>query len=219
MRELPAGDDAVVLDFSSAADPTAPGRAAQALRSAADRGMLRISDAVPTASSVLVQAEPGTGLDVLAVRRVLRDLPPPGPDNDAATVTALIVPVTYDGADLDELAALVGRTADDVVAAHTAIEWRVQFMGFAPGFGYLVPAAGPESARSLFTGLRRREQSRPAVPAGAVAAAAGYSAVYPRISPGGWFLLGRTDLDMWNVDATPPALLSAGRTVRFECAD
>ncbi|GAA4738538.1 allophanate hydrolase subunit 1 [Gordonia alkaliphila] len=220
MRELPAGDDAVVLDFSTTADPTAASRAAHTLRAAMAAGTLNISDAVPTATAVLVQAEPGTGLDVLAVRRILHAAPLPASSAArAADAPVVHIPVRYDGADLNDVAAAVGLAADEVIAAHTAIGWRVQFMGFAPGFGYLVPATGPAAARAVFADLTRRTQSRPAVPAGAVAVAAGYSAVYPRTSPGGWFLLGRTDIHLWDVASDPPALLAAGTTVRFECAD
>ena len=166
-------------------------------------------------ASAASSAEPGTGLDVLAVRRVLHR-----PHSAAATVGTgrqTSIPVYYDGADLREVADRTGLTPRGVIDAHTAVWWRVQFMGFAPGFGYLVPdpASAPDDA-ALFRAITRRSQSRPSVPAGSVAVAAGYSAVYPRSSPGGWFLLGRTALTMWNSRATPPSTLTAGTTVRFD---
>lgn len=225
MRELSAGDDAVLLDFSRVPEADAATRAAAVLTAAARTGDLVVDDIVPTAQTVLVQASPGTGLDVLAVRRALRSAErehalwgtgvssPGGPE-------AVIIPVHYDGADLAEVAELTRASIDDVIAAHHAISWRVQFMGFAPGFGYLVPGPdSPPSATALLAPVGRRAESRPAVPTGAVAIAAGYSAVYPRISPGGWFLLGHTDIPMWDDAAHPPALLAAGATVRFTCAD
>ncbi|GAA3968278.1 carboxyltransferase domain-containing protein [Gordonia caeni] len=220
MRELPAGDDAVVLDFSATSDPAAAAlTAAHRLRAAAAAGELAVGDVVPTAHAVLVQAEPGTGLDVLAVRRVLHRPHPAPVGTGAGDGRETQIPVHYDGADLRAVADHAGLTPQDVIDAHTAVSWRVQFMGFAPGFGYLVPESGPAQARAVFTALGRRAQSRPAVPPGAVAAAAGYSAVYPRTSPGGWFLLGHTDIEMWNVADEPPARLSAGDVVRFTCVD
>lgn len=120
----------------------------------------------------------------------------------------LVVPVTYDGEDLDAVADLSGMTRDALVAWHTGQVWTSAFCGFAPGFSYLTG-----TAPSL--DLPRRSTSRTAVPSGAVALAGEFSAVYPRTSPGGWQLIGRTDVPMWSLDRTPPALAPAGTRVRF----
>lgn len=95
-----------------------------------------------------------------------------------------------------------------MIAQHTAAVWRCAFVGFAPGFGYL------ESSDGRLTVPRRRE-SRAAIPPGAVALAGGYSAVYPRRSPGGWRLIGTTDAPLWDVDRDPPALIRAATRVQF----
>ncbi|MFI6042004.1 allophanate hydrolase subunit 1 [Nocardia sp. NPDC051321] len=129
------------------------------------------------------------------------------PDNESPD-DPLLVPVRYDGADLAEVARLLDRTEAEVIAEHTGTVWRCAFVGFAPGFGYL------ESPDARLT-VPRRPQSRTTIPAGAVALAGGYSAVYPRSTPGGWHLIGTTDLRMWDVDRDPPALIRAGRFVRF----
>ncbi|MCU1640844.1 MAG: Allophanate hydrolase [Nocardia sp.] len=118
------------------------------------------------------------------------------------------IPVRYDGADLPDVARLLGLTPAEVIAEHTGIVWRCAFVGFAPGFGYL------ESPDGRLT-VPRRTQSRTAIPRGAVALAGGYSAVYPRRSPGGWQLIGTTDLSMWDVDRDPPAVVRAGARVQF----
>lgn len=120
----------------------------------------------------------------------------------------VVIPVRYDGADLPEVARLLGVSESEVIAQHTGTVWRCAFVGFAPGFGYL------ESPDARLT-VPRRAQSRTAIPAGAVALAGGYSAVYPRRSPGGWQLIGTTDSSMWDVDRDPPALVRAGTVVRF----
>ncbi|MGU3292601.1 5-oxoprolinase subunit B family protein [Williamsia sp. M5A3_1d] len=228
MRELPAGIDAVLLDF---ADAEAPWRqallAADALRAAASDGALTgVLDIVPTAETVLVQGTPGTGLDRLGIRRVLRAAGASRSDDtsriDTADITAsaagqVTIDVDYDGTDLADVAATLGVDPAEVVAAHTDTLWRVQFMGFAPGFGYLVPATtGPTTATlDALCALGRRPESRSSVPAGSVAVAAGYSAVYPRSSPGGWNLLGTSEIALWDVARTPPATLAPGVTVRF----
>ena len=101
------------------------------------------------------------------------------------------VPVTYDGPDLDEVARATGLSVAEVVDLHSSTPHRVAFCGFMPGFAYLV---GLPSALHL----ARRTTPRPRVPAGSVAIAAGYSGVYPRESPGGWHLIGWTDVVLWD---------------------
>ena len=126
------------------------------------------------------------------------------------TLPLLKIPVVYDGADLPGVARGLGLTENELVARHTGTGWRVAFGGFAPGFGYLVPT---DSRWGL--SVSRRSTARTTVPAGAVALADGYSGVYPRVSPGGWQLIGRTNLRLWVSDRPSPALLGPGRRVMF----
>lgn len=215
MRELPAGSDAALLDFSAEPDPLdAVERAAAALHRAKDGGALpTIADVIPAAATILVQAHPGSGIDTLGIHRALRKAGTGTGELHDTDLPDLVIPVSYDGPDLPAVADLIGRTIDEVVEIHRTTRWRVAFTGFAPGFGYLVPHDDP--AHPLRE-VPRRNESRPRIPAGAVAVAAGYSAVYPRESPGGWHLIGHTDTPMWDIDATPPALLTPGRIVRFD---
>lgn len=118
------------------------------------------------------------------------------------------VPAVYDGEDLAEVAEALGLTTRGVVDGHTGQVWTAAFNGFAPGFSYLTGAT--DALR-----LPRRSTPRTAVPAGSVAIADRYSAVYPRVSPGGWHLIGRTDVVLWDAGRTPPALIAPGDTVRF----
>jgi KipI family sensor histidine kinase inhibitor len=128
-------------------------------------------------------------------------------------VTGLVrIPVVYDGPDLAEVADRSGLSAAEVIAAHTGPTWRVAFAGFAPGFAYLVGGDGRLA-------VPRRESPRTRVPPGSVALAAGYSAVYPRASPGGWQLIGHTDSAMWDLTRDPPALLRPGQRVQFSAAE
>ena len=116
--------------------------------------------------------------------------------------------MTYDGEDLRAVADLIGGTVDDVVRLHSEADYTVAFCGFSPGFAYL--AGLPERLH-----LSRRDRPRPRVPAGSVAIAAHYSAIYPSASPGGWHLLGRTNEVVWDVHAHPPTRLRPGSRVRF----
>lgn len=118
------------------------------------------------------------------------------------------IDVVYDGQDLDEVARLTGLSPEQVVAAHTAGPMRVGFGGFAPGFAYLV--GGDERLH-----VPRRHEPRTRVPAGSVGLAGEFSGVYPRDTPGGWQLIGRTDAVLWDVDRDPPALLVPGSWVQF----
>ena len=118
------------------------------------------------------------------------------------------IPVVYDGADLEAVAQLAGLSAEEVVERHTAAEYAVAFIGFAPGFAYLI--GGDERLA-----VPRLPKPRERVPAGSVAIAGPYSAIYPRDSPGGWRLLGRTSLTLFDPQRTSPALLASGDRVRF----
>lgn len=216
MRELPAGRDAVLLDFSGDPHPSvATLKAHSVLRAAVSAGLLPgVLDVIPAADTVLVQAEPGTGLDELSVRRALRRVDfTDGATDPSEELEPIAIPVHYNGIDLDEVAGRCGLPVAEVIAAHAETRWRVQFMGFAPGFGYLVPQHN--SIAKVLTSLPRRDVSRPHVPAGSVAVAAGYSGVYPRTGPGGWWILGSTDIALWDNNSARPALLRPGAVVRF----
>jgi KipI family sensor histidine kinase inhibitor len=126
----------------------------------------------------------------------------------------VVIPVTYDGADLEAVATQLGISAEAVMKLHRGGEYTVAFMGFSPGFPYLVAEDGDEALRLL--GLPRLGTPRTEVPAGSVAVAAGYCGIYPRSSPGGWNLLGRTDVVLFDAKRQAPALLEPGARVRFE---
>ncbi|WP_188897329.1 5-oxoprolinase subunit B family protein [Microlunatus endophyticus] len=126
----------------------------------------------------------------------------------ARAAEAVTIDVRYDGADLAEVADGLGLSTEELITHHTGQQWVVAFCGFAPGFGYLAPT-GPELR------VPRRSTPRTRVPAGAVAIADNWSAIYPTASPGGWQLIGSTDVRLFDVTADPPALLSPGTRVQF----
>ena len=198
MRILTASDHALLVEAADLDE-------AMRLNLAWD-GVRGVVERIPGARTVLVRFDPlvtsaADLADVLASTEI-----------DTAHLSAtgeVAVPVRYDGEDLDEAASLLSVSTAELVNRHLAADWKVAFSGFAPGFGYVV------SSDALFD-VPRRSSPRTRVPAGSVALAGQFTGVYPRESPGGWQLIGRTDALMWDIDRDPPALLSPGTTVRFE---
>jgi KipI family sensor histidine kinase inhibitor len=171
-----------------------------------DEGQLSAVDIVPAARTVLLDGVP----DATALAAAIRAWPPPAVTASAAGPLVRI-PTVYDGLDLPDVAQRWNTSPEGVVKRHTSIEFRVAFCGFAPGFAYL--AGLPADLR-----VPRHSEPRVSVPAGSVALADEYAAVYPAASPGGWRLLGRTDLVLFDLTADPPTTLRPGTRVRFEVA-
>ncbi|SFE58116.1 sensor histidine kinase inhibitor, KipI family [Actinopolyspora alba] len=220
MRILPCADAGLLVELDELEQVLALHAALS------ERSLPGVLDLIPAARTLLVSLDPERA-DRRALADEIRRVPLTG-TGAAGTQWAgtqrvetgsvgeelpdrgsLTVPVIYDGADLDAVAELTGLTPREVVLAHTGTEWRVAFGGFAPGFGYLV-GGDPRLE------VPRRAESRTGVPAGSVGLAGRFSGVYPRTSPGGWQLIGRTELEIWRTDRDPPALLRPGVRVRFE---
>ncbi|SDK90179.1 sensor histidine kinase inhibitor, KipI family [Actinopolyspora mzabensis] len=215
MRILPCADAGLLVELDELEQVLALHAALS------ERSLPGVLDLIPAARTLLVSLDPERA-DRRALAEEIRRVPLTGArsagtgsvgDQPAGGELAdrglLTVPVIYDGADLDAVAELTGLSPREVVDAHTGTEWRVAFGGFAPGFGYLV-GGDPRLE------VPRRAESRTGVPAGSVGLAGRFSGVYPRTSPGGWQLIGRTELEMWRTDREPPALLRPGVRVRFE---
>jgi len=163
-----------------------------------------VVDIVPAARTVMVSIDPARTslgqLQKVLEATVIRQ--------DRRAAGELVeIRVVYDGEDLADVAAVLGCSEDEVIRRHTGDEWTVAFCGFAPGFGYLTGRAG--------WNIPRRESPRTKVPAGSVALAGEFSGVYPRESPGGWQLLGHTDVPVFDIHREPAALLRPGVRVRF----
>ena len=190
----PAGDRAALVEVP---DNAAAVRLAQLLRTECEQ----LVDVVPGHCTVLA-----TWTDAPPDLRAFAEQVLGGATAPAGATVEL--PVRYDGPDLDEVARLTGLSPEEVVARHLAAETTVAFLGFQPGFAYLL-GVDPKLE------VPRLAEPRTHVPGGSVAIAGPYSGVYPRASPGGWRLLGRTSAVMFDADRTPPALLAPGDRVRF----
>jgi len=210
VRLLPYGDRAVLVEVGSTAEAVAWAAGLDALTGGGDEAGDVVEQVVPAARSVLVVARDGVGLP--ALRNLVARVDPVASADTLAEGELVEVPTVYDGEDLAEVASLTGMSQGDVVAAHTGQTWRVGFAGFAPGFGYLI---GEDDRLHV----PRRDEPHTRVARGSVGLAGEYSGIYPTASPGGWQLLGRTDLVLWDVDRDPPALLRPGVRVRFVDVD
>ncbi|WP_033197102.1 5-oxoprolinase subunit B family protein [Agromyces italicus] len=202
-RLLPSGESALLVECDGLDEVLA---LHDALAPERRPGVIEL---VPAARTLLVVVDPAVlPLESLAtwLRRIRVD---DAPATDAAAFGEAVVPVVYDGDDLDETAALLHVSPEELVARHLAASWRVAFGGFAPGFGYLV-------SDDWSFEVPRLGAPRARVPAGAVALAGAFAGVYPRQSPGGWRLIGRTDAVLWDAGRPEPAVLAPGRRVRFE---
>lgn len=199
------GDHALLLEFGNTAEVLA------ATAALADAELPGVVDIVPASKTVLLKLAGPRYREPTRQRFARLRIEHAAIEELTAPATRRVdveIDVIYDGEDLDEVARLSGLTPDDVVAAHTAVPMRIGFGGFAPGFAYLV--GGDERLH-----VPRRVEPRTRVPAGSVGLAGEFSGVYPRESPGGWQLIGRTEAVLWDVDRDPPALLIPGIWVQF----
>jgi KipI family sensor histidine kinase inhibitor len=166
-----------------------------------------VHDAVAAYEAVAVYFDPlecdARELATLLLRAATEDA-----DTPLAPPARHVIPVVYDGKDLDTVTAHTSLTREDVAEIHASLEYRVLAVGFVPGFAYL----GELDARLR---IPRRDTPRTRVPAGSVAIADAHTAVYPLTTPGGWHLIGRTAVPMFDASRSPPALLAVGDRVRF----
>lgn len=215
-RILDCGDAAFTIEFGNAIDPQLLA-GVNALDTAIARlqaggGLPGVIETMPTFRSLTVFFDP-----LLTGREALIATLQPLFAAAEAGATPLEgrrwrLPVCYEGdcaPDLAETAAAIGAGADEVVALHSGTEYRVYMLGFLPGFPFMGDL--PERLR-----LPRRAEPRVRVPAGSVAIATGLTAIYPWESPGGWHLLGRCPVPLFDAGRAAPSLLAAGDRVCFE---
>ncbi|MFI2105404.1 carboxyltransferase domain-containing protein [Isoptericola sp. NPDC019693] len=202
-RVLPARDDALLVEVDDLAHALALDASLRA------DPLPGVGQPVPGARTLLVPFDrwrlPAARLAERLRARAAAVAPLTGGPTGGRLVE---IPTVYDGEDLADVARLLGCSPEEVVRRHAGASWVVGFVGFAPGFAYLT---GDDATLVV----PRRESPRTRVPAGAVALAGPYSGVYPRASPGGWQLVGRTDVVTWDADRDPPTPWAPGDRVRF----
>jgi len=214
-RLLDAGDGAFTIEFGDRIDPALSARVAaldRAVRAAIAQGALPgVVETMPTFRSLTVLYDP-LRTRRAEVQAALGPLLAAGDDAAASAGRQWRLPVGYGGeagADLDELAAAAGLSREAVIDLHAGTIYRVYMIGFLPGFPFMGDLPAPLHRP-------RRAEPRLRVPAGAVAVANGLTAVYPWQSPGGWHLIGRCPVPLFDAAADQPSLLAPGDSVRFE---
>ena len=214
MLARPCGDQAVMIDLLREDAEAVRGTVLDAVlslhRALIAQQVPGIVDMIPAAQTLLVlldtrRISPVRFVEILDAITLF-----PASVGGGVAREAVEIPVLYDGPDLHAVAERAGLTVAGLIRAHTDTVWTAAFGGFAPGFFYLVPRGD-----RLLPDMPRRDEPRTKIPPGSVALAGEFSAVYPRQSPGGWQLIGTTDIPMWDVDRWQPSLLQAGDTVRF----
>jgi antagonist of KipI len=208
----PVGDAAVAVRIAGATAGETLGRvrnASEAVRAAAIPG---VTDVVASPGRVTVAYEPLVVADLDALQEQVAAVVAAAATAAGGAPARHVIPVAYDGPDLAEVCAGHGISQERFVAAHTEPDYLVEAIGFLPGFGYLA---------GLPAGLAtpRRATPRRVVEAGAVGIGGGQTGVYPFASPGGWNLVGRSDVRLFAAARLRPALFSVGDRVRFVAAD
>jgi inhibitor of KinA len=207
---LPLGDSAFTLVFGDTIDPSVHQRILAVARRLAQAPPQGVVEIVPAFTTISVWFDP-LQREASGLAAELLDI---GSDREASGSVESegkewVIPVRYDGPDLDTVAGRLGLSPGEIIARHQARIYRVFLLGFVPGFAFL----GRLDPALV---LPRRPTPRPRVPAGSVAIAGVQTGIYPIETPGGWHLIGRTDTVLFDPVRVPPALLDVGDTVRFE---
>jgi inhibitor of KinA len=209
-RFLAAGDTALVVEFGDRIDPEVSALVLALARRVAAAAIPGVIETVPTFRSLMLHYDPLTIGNAALKARVAPLLA-----NLQATASAgrhWRLPACYDsdlGPDLAEVAERTGLSVAEVIARHSGTTFQVYMIGFLPGFAYLGGLASELE-------LPRREVPRLKVAAGSIAIAMAMSVIYSIESPGGWNILGRTPVALWDLRREPAALVSAGDRVSFE---
>ena len=213
----PAGEGALLLRFGTEIDVGVNARVL-ACMSALDRALpAGVREVLPAYASLLVHFDPLVVSAAEVEQWCLEAAATASSDPGAAPGRVVEVPVKYGGEhgpDIDEVARLTGLgSADEVARVHSEADYRVYFLGFTGGFPYLGGLSGDLAS------VPRLDTPRQSVPGGTVGIAAGQTGVYPLSTPGGWHLLGRTGLQLFDAAQDPPAALRAGDTIKFVPSD
>lgn len=211
-RVLPVGDQAIVVEFGDTISPEINDRVYELLRRVEAAGDSHVTELVPTYRSLLVQYD-AESVSFDEMREILAPMLEPAETagHEAGTRTVFELPVAYGGEhgpDLEAVASHTGLSPEQIIEIHSSTAYRVFMLGFAPGFPYL---GGMDPAIAC----PRLKTPRTRVPAGSVGIAESQTGVYPNQSPGGWQLIGRTPVRLFDPTADPPAVILPGSFVRF----
>jgi inhibitor of KinA len=211
---LHAGDSCLVIEFGDTIDLTVNGKVQQLRRSLEKHPLPGMLEMVPTYRSLALYFDP-LATDTDRLLQTVRELALVTEDFPSGGGTVMIVPVLYggeEGPDLQTVASHNGLTVEDVIKRHSERDYYCYMLGFTPGFPYL---GGMDETIAT----PRLQNPRTLIPAGSVGIAGRQTGIYPIDSPGGWQLIGRTPLRLFDPDGEPPILIDAGLWVRFQPID
>lgn len=205
-RILPAGDRGLIAEFGDTIDEAVNERVHRLARRLEKQRLRGITELVPTYRSLLIHYDP----DRLSYHRLCRVLKRCRPEGTLAGTgkRVLEVPCLYDGEDLPAMTELTGLSREEIISIHSGTDYKIYMLGFLPGFVYL----GGLDKRIC---APRLSSPRTKIPAGAVGIGGSQTGIYPMESPGGWRLIGRTPLKMYDPGREKPVLCKAGEYIRF----
>lgn len=208
----PLGDMAILVRFGNTWNPAVHEQVRSFCALVEQARLDGVVEWIPAYVTVAIVYDPmRVTVDVLtgAIRTLLRDLETASGNHSPSRIVT--VPVCYGGAfgpDLPFVSAHTGLSEDEVIQMHSEGDYVVTMVGFAPGYPYI-------AGLSARLHVPRKSTPRTQVPAGSVAIAGGQTGIYPLSTPGGWQIIGRTPLPLFDVQAKPPSLLQMGDEVRF----
>jgi KipI family sensor histidine kinase inhibitor len=211
VRYLPAGDEAIVIEFGKTIDEEINNRVISMATSIRNKRIKGVREILPTYRSLMVFYNPKkiSYIKLVSTVKTLKFME--NNDEEEAKKT-LIVPCCYDGSfgpDLEDMSRELGLTREEIVKIHSGMEYKIYMMGFLPGFVYL----GGLDKR---INIPRLQTPRTRIPARSVGIGGAQTGVYPVDSPGGWRLIGSTPLDFYDIKRDKPILCEAGEYIKFK---
>ena len=214
MKILPCGDAAVTVEFGNEISPEI-GAMVRAFRNNVEKSRIKgIIELIPTFRSVTVCYDPCI-INYAKLTKKLTKLAPTGNEGASSGGRIFVIPVCYDGdfgCDLESVAEFTGLDREEIIKRHTAPDYQIYMLGFLPGFPYL-------GGLDKTIAAPRLESPRKEIPAGAVGIGGEQTGIYPLVSPGGWRLIGRTPVKVYDPNRAEPVLYAAGDYIRFKRID
>jgi len=214
MKILPCGDAAVTVEFGNDISPEI-GAAVRAFKKNVENSRIKgVTELMPTFRSVTVCYDPRIISYAKLIKKLAKLEPSVISDSSSGTRT-FVIPVCYDGefgADLDSVCELTGLDREEIIKRHTAPDYQIYMLGFLPGFPYL---GGLDKSIAC----PRLDSPRKEIPEGAVGIGGEQTGIYPLVSPGGWRLIGRTPVKVYDPSRSNPVLYEAGDYIRFKRID
>lgn len=202
MRFLPVNPNTMLVELDDLAQTLA---LFDALRSNPVAG---IAEIIPAARTLMIRTDYGVNADASIAGKIQNFSFSLGTIQEHNTTTPIEIPVSYNGDDLDDVANIMEMDRQTLIDAHQAAIWQVAFCGFAPGFAYLI------SNDERFD-VPRRQTPRTRIPSGSLALGGRFCGIYPQETPGGWQIIGHSDMPMWDIERQPPALMRPCTRCRF----